>query len=768
MDSARPKRVPWKSWSDFTGWAQDFSLRQKVLGGFLGVVLLVGLATILIGTRLARETIIDRAKIRLFSDLATAGFILKNSQENLELKVRLMAGSEKIKELLGKGEIQEVRNGLAKLAVENDLDFLAVTDDKGRVLARAFTPEIKNPDVSSDSLVAAALKGQDSSGVRLVSVEGLADENPTLIRRLGERLDNKGMILEAAHPLLIGTRVTATLYGGILLNNNNLIVDRISHRLFRGEVFEKRDVGYVSIFQGDQAISTTLRGAEGLPTLGFKAGGQIRDKVLAKGQTEITWESQLGASYLSATDPIRDAEGQIIGALQVATLEEPITSVIHQLVGTFLLVAFFGVLLMAAISYFLVKWINRPLDQMLQAARRAADGDLSVEVPVMARDEVGELAANFNLMIRNLAESRKKLEAWGEQLASKVAAQTGELDQALEQVARVKKLASLEKMADGMSHIMAHISDPMLSLAGTDDEPGTTSRILILDSDEKVLEICERILDSEGFDVRLTRTVNEALEELEKQFFDVVVADVDMPEMGGKELLTEIRYRQPEVLVIMTAPFKATEEAVEAVKLGAYDYIPKPFGPHQILLMVYTALQTREMLQKTRRQHAEQRAEAIFQRLPVAIALADEAHRVVYHNRAFIELASRDGEGPVQGKTFRELFGVDPLDKGKGEEESGGSRWLELEKVGRTAKLYNFELPDEDLRVLMLLDITDTVMKDQQADLFKAETITKAQQVIHHQMRVAQEIAGLLGETTAETKAALFELIKLAGEGESR
>ncbi|MGO9568850.1 MAG: response regulator [Desulfomonilaceae bacterium] len=768
MDSVRPKRVPWKSWSDFTAWAQDFSLLQKVLGGFLAVVLLVGLATILIGTRLARETIIDRARIRLFSDLATAGFILKNSQENLELKIRLMAGSEKIEELLDKGEIQAIRNGLAMLAVENDLDFLSVTDDKGRVLARAFAPEIKNPDVSCDSLVAAALKGQDSSGVRLVSVEGLSDENPTLIRRLGERPDKKGMILEAAHPLLMGTRVAATLYGGILLNNNNLIVDRISAKLFRGEVLDKRDVGYVAIFQGNQAISTTLRGEEGLHTLGFNAGGQIRDNVLDKGQTEMTWESQLGATYLSATDPIRDADGKIIGALQVATLEKPITSVIHQLVGTFLVVAFFGVLLMAAISYFLVKWINRPLEQMLYAARRAADGDLSQEVPVMARDEVGELAATFNLMIRNLAESRKKLEAWAEQLASKVAAQTGELDQAREQVARVTKLASLEKMADGMSHIMAHISDPMLSLAGTGDETGTTNRILILDSDEKVLEICERILDSEGFDVRLTRTVNEALEELEKQFFDVVVTDIDMPEMGGKELLKEIKYRQPEVLVIMTAPFKATEEAIEAVKMGAYDYIPKPFGPHQILFLVYTALQTREMLQKTRQQHAEQRAETIFQRLPVAIALADKAHRVVYHNRAFIELASQDGEGPVQGKTFRELFGVDPLDKGKGEEESRGSRWLQLDKVGRTAKLYNFKLPDEDLRVLMLLDITDTVMRDQQAEVFKAETITKAQQVIHQQMRVAQEIAGLLGETTAETKVALFELIKLAGEGESR
>jgi uncharacterized Fe-S cluster-containing protein len=56
-------------------------------------------------------------------------------------------------------------------------------------------------------------------------------------------------------------------------------------------------------------------------------------------------------------------------------------------------------------------------------------------------------------------------------------------------------------------------------------------------------------------------------------------------------------------------------------------------------------------------------------------------------------------------------------------------------------------------------------MKNEQADVFKTETINKAHQVIHEQMRVAQEIAGLLGETTAETKAALFELIKLAGEG---
>jgi DNA-binding response OmpR family regulator len=301
----------------------------------------------------------------------------------------------------------------------------------------------------------------------------------------------------------------------------------------------------------------------------------------------------------------------------------------------------------------------------------------------------------------------------------------------------------------------------MLRYPGADEEGSASSKIVVLDSDEEVLDVCQRILESEGFEVTITRTVEEALSELEKDFFDVIVADIDMPDITAQELLKEIKYRQPEILVILTAPFKLTEAAVETVKLGAYDYIPKPFGPHQILLMVYTALQSRDMVARTRKQHAEQRAETIFQRLPVAIALADAAHRVVYHNRAFIELAAQDGTESVQGKTFGELFGVDPLET---EEETGGSKWLKLEKVGRTAKLYNFKLPEEDLRVLMLLDITETVIKDQQADVLKAETINKAQQVIHQQMRVAQEIAGLLGETTAETKAALFELIKLAGQ----
>lgn len=767
MDTGRTRRKPWKSWDDFTGWAQDFSLMQKVLGGFLGVVVLVGLATSFIGTLAASDTIMDRARARLFSDLATAGFVLKNSQEALELKVRFTSSSEQVVAALTKGSSDALRNSLAMRALENDMDFLSVTDEKGRVLARAFDPKGKTAqDVSKDGLVASALNGKGAVGLRLASIERLVLENPALLHRVGKSPENAGLVMEAAYPVHVDSKVVGVIYGGIVLNGNELIVERISHQLFRGEKYNGVPVGYVAVYQGSKAVATTLKGADGLPLTGFEANSKVRNVVLKKGTPEITWDTQNNVQYLAATEGLRDNEGNIVGAIQVATQEQPVSSVIHKLVGTFLVIGLFGVILMGGITYFIVTWINRPLEQMLNSARRAAEGDLSHEVPVVARDEVGELAASFNLMIRNLSESRNKLEEWGKQLASKVAEQTGQLDQAREQVERVKKLASLEKMADGMAHIMAHISDPMLGLHGTDAEGGSTVRVLVLDTEENVLEVCQRILDDEGFEVKLARSTQEAFAELEADFFDVVVADIDVPDMDGKELLQEIKYRQPEVQVILTAPFKATEEAVEAVKMGAYDYIPKPFGPHQILLMVYTALQASKMLDKTRREHAQQRAEKIFQRLPVAIALADKAHRVVYHNRAFIELASADSGEPVTGKSFEELLGVDPLVT---KDESGGSRWMRLDKVGRTAKLYNFKLPEEDLRVLMLLDVTETVMKDRQADVFKAETINKAHQVIHQQMRVAQEIAGLLGETTAETKAALFELIKLAGEGgESR
>ncbi len=731
------------------------------------MVLLVGLVTSLIGTRLAQHTIMETARSQLYGDLAAADVVIENVKTDLELKVRLISRSEGIKELVATRNVDALRRTLATATAKDQMDFWTVVDHKGYVLARGDGQSEDDGRIADDPLVSQAMAGKSVSGILSMPFERISKENPALVDRLLEFSDKTGLVIQAAHPILSDSKIIGVLYGGILLNSNHAVVGDIAKLLFKSGTPQSPSqitrsngrTGYVGLCLRDKVVASTLKE---LPPADPQS--------LESGRSEITREYFADAMFLCAARPIRDFAGNVIGSIKLATPEGPVNLIVYRLVAAFMVLAVLGALCMATITYYLVMWVNNPLEQMLNAARKAAKGDLTVEVPVVARDEVGELAATFNLMIRNLAASQRKLEEWASELASKVDEKTGELRQAREQVARIKKLASLEKMADGMAHIISHISDPFGGTSATGDEETATHHILLVDHDETTLDMSRRILESEGFEVMVVTSLDDALKELESEFYDVILADITMHEAGGTELLREIKYRQPEILLILTAPFQNTEEAVETVKLGAYDYIPKPFGPHQVLVTVYAALRARQTVEQTRRQLAQQRAETIFQRLPMAIALADKAHRVVYHNRAFVHLASRDGqEVVVKGKSFAELFGVDPLASRETDEESTGSRWLKLDTLGRTAKLYNFKLPEEDLRVLMLLDVTETVMKDQQADVFRAETLTRAQQVIHQQMRVAQEIAGLLGETTAETKAALFELIKLAKEsGEPR
>jgi hypothetical protein len=178
------RKFPWRSLTGFAAWAQDFSLIQKVLGGFLGVVVIVGFLTGLVGTRLAKETIIDRARTELQSNLATARLILKDSQETVEIKIGLMAGSERLKDYLQKGDADGLRNRLKALAVENNLNFLSVTDEKGNILARAFVPEAGRENISSNSLIAKSLSGKKSAGMEILPAEFLAAENPAILQSL--------------------------------------------------------------------------------------------------------------------------------------------------------------------------------------------------------------------------------------------------------------------------------------------------------------------------------------------------------------------------------------------------------------------------------------------------------------------------------------------------------------------------------------------------------------------------------------------------------
>ncbi|HEY4743961.1 MAG TPA: sigma-54 dependent transcriptional regulator [Desulfuromonadaceae bacterium] len=120
-------------------------------------------------------------------------------------------------------------------------------------------------------------------------------------------------------------------------------------------------------------------------------------------------------------------------------------------------------------------------------------------------------------------------------------------------------------------------------------------RILVVDDELSMREFLAILLEREGYQVTSAANAAEALELLENGLFDLVVSDVQMPGLSGIELLGRIKALAPDTAVLMITAFSAAEQAVEAMKLGAYDYIAKPFKIEEIKQLVKNALEKSEL-----------------------------------------------------------------------------------------------------------------------------------------------------------------------------
>jgi len=116
-------------------------------------------------------------------------------------------------------------------------------------------------------------------------------------------------------------------------------------------------------------------------------------------------------------------------------------------------------------------------------------------------------------------------------------------------------------------------------------------KILVVDDELSMREFLSILLEREGYDVTVAASAAEALRMMESALFDLVLSDVNMPGLSGIELLARIKEKSPETSVLMLTAFSAAEQAVEAMKLGAYDYIGKPFKNEEIKQLVKNALE---------------------------------------------------------------------------------------------------------------------------------------------------------------------------------
>ena len=125
-------------------------------------------------------------------------------------------------------------------------------------------------------------------------------------------------------------------------------------------------------------------------------------------------------------------------------------------------------------------------------------------------------------------------------------------------------------------------------------------RVLIIDDEDIVRVSCQRILVPEGYEVRSTNSAAEGLGLLAHEPVDVVLTDLKMPDIDGMQVLEKIKEKWPDIEVIMITGYQTITTAVEAIKLGAFDYIEKPFTPGAIVEAIDKAISHR---QKKRQDH---------------------------------------------------------------------------------------------------------------------------------------------------------------------
>lgn len=152
-------------------------------------------------------------------------------------------------------------------------------------------------------------------------------------------------------------------------------------------------------------------------------------------------------------------------------------------------------------------------------------------------------------------------------------------------------------------------------------------RILLMEDENVVAEGLKMILTEDGYRVEIADTGNGALAQLHSQPYDLLVADLRLPDIDGMEVIKQVKAEKPETFVIVITGYSTVDTAVEAMRYGASDYLAKPFTDEQIRSAVEKTL----MGKRTRT-------------APVEAPATDEASRALIEKREVMRVLNRTSE----------------------------------------------------------------------------------------------------------------------------
>jgi PAS domain S-box-containing protein len=198
----------------------------------------------------------------------------------------------------------------------------------------------------------------------------------------------------------------------------------------------------------------------------------------------------------------------------------------------------------------------------------------------------------------------------------------------------------------------------MSSAACTDETE--KPRILVVDDEPRIRDACQMVLEEMGFEVALAADGEQGLAKIKERHFDIILADLMMPVLSGFDVLSQVREQHPDTVVIVITGYATVEHSIEAMKKGAFDFIPKPFTPDQLRAVVSKSIKYTRALQDIT--DSKSRLRVMVNRLMDGVMTTDNEKRVVLANPAFLHMIDYYGE-TVIGRRVEEFLASAALDR---------------------------------------------------------------------------------------------------------
>jgi two-component system NtrC family sensor kinase len=391
---------------------------------FVFIIVVISVIFTAVGVRFIADRTMAEAQNKVRNDLNAAREIYNFTLQNIHQTIRFSAERFYLRNALIDGKLAgPPTDELTRMLVQEGLHTLTVTDPEGVVLFRAHNPAVHGDKKTTELLDTVIEKKIPISATAIVPGDELRRESQALAERAYVKLvdtpmarpteeteQTAGMMMEAAAPIFdYKGNMIGTLSGGILLNRNYDIVDKIKQTVYKGMQHENRDVGTSTIFQDDVRISTNVLDSRGERAVGTRVTEKVYRQVVGEGKPWIDRAYVVNEWYITAYEPIRDASEKIVGILYVGMFESPYVDVKRRTTLLFLSIALAGTIVAVALSYLVSSKVTVPVKKLVLASREVADGNLDTRVTIRSDRELAELASAFNSMAEALQTRDEKL-----------------------------------------------------------------------------------------------------------------------------------------------------------------------------------------------------------------------------------------------------------------------------------------------------------------------------------------------------------------------